>query len=232
MEKSTVSSSSVPSSRRGRQALLWSLVAGAWGLSLAQWLLPDANASASASATLAASGHQHVQELTVERINVVDASGKPRLVIANAERFPDPVFRGKTHARSIRTAAGMVFYDQEGVETGGLATMTGPAGHRMAGHIFDYNHQPTDGIGLMKMESPDGKSWMAGLTIADRIPYSEGEVTTSEGVSRIMLSNRNRDAALEIADTSGKPRIRIGVDANDEPRIEILDAEGKVARRL
>lgn len=222
-------SSHAPIPSRGRQALLWSLVAGAWGLSLAQWMLPEASASSNAGTDAV---HQTLQELTVERVNIVDASGKPRMVIANAERFPDPVFRGKVHPRSIRTAAGMVFYDQDGVETGGLATMTGPAGHRMAGTIFDYNHQPTDGIGIMKMESPDGKSWMAGLTIADRIPYSEDEVTTSEGVSRIMLSNRNQNASLVIAGTDGKPRIRIGVDADNQPRIEILDAEGKVARRL
>lgn len=73
---------------------------------------------------------------------------------------------------------------------------------------------------------------MAGLTIADRIPYHEGDIATSEGVSRIMLSNRNRNASLEITDTAGKPRIRIGVDANDVPKVEILDAEGKVVGRL
>lgn len=129
---------------KSRQILMWSLLAGAWGMSLSQWLLPEANASASSG------GVQTLQELNVERINIVDHGGKTRLVIANSERFPDPVFRGKVHPRSIKTAAGMVFYDQDGVETGGLATMTGPGGHRMAGTIFDYNHQPTDGIGIMK----------------------------------------------------------------------------------
>lgn len=211
--------------KRQGQWLMWGLLAGAWGLSLGQWLLPRANAAAEP-------GRQSMQELTVERINIVDASGKPRLVIANAERFPNPVIRGKELERSIKTVAGMVFYDQDGVETGGLATMTGPGGHRMAGTIFDYNHQPTDGIGIMKSESADGASWMAGLTIADRIPYQEGEIATSEGVSRIMLSNRNRNASLEITDTSGKPRIRIGVDANDVPRVEVLDADGRVVGRL
>ncbi len=110
--------------------------------------------------------------------------------------------------------------------------MSGPDGSRMAGNILDYDHQPTDGIGIMKVESADGRRWMVGLTIADRTPYQEGEITTSEGVSRIMLSNRNRDASLEIAGTSGRPRIRIGVDANDVPRAEVLDADGEVVGRL
>ncbi|MCD9033908.1 hypothetical protein LDO32_19550 [Luteimonas sp. Y-2-2-4F] len=205
--------------------LMWSLLAGAWGLSLAHWLLPDARASAEGA-------DAPPRELTVERINIVDRDGTTRLVIANAERFPDPVVRGKTLERSIRTTAGIVFYGTDGVETGGLASMTGPRGHRMAGNILDFTHQPTDGIGMMKMESPDGASWMAGLTIADRLPYVPGEVTTSEGVSRIVLANSNRNASLEIADTAGKPRIRIGVDAQDVPRIEVLDAEGRVTGRL
>lgn len=207
--------------------LLWALVAGAWGMSAAQWLLPDANATATPAAA-----PQSFGEINVERINIVDASGKTRLVIANSERFPDPVIRGKAYPRSIRTTAGMVFYDEDGVETGGLATMTGPNGARMAGTIFDYNHQPTDGIGLMKTESADGKSWMAGLTIADRLPYAPGGISTSEGVSRIVLANRNQEASLVIADTTGRTRIRIGVDANDVPKLEILDADGTVVGSL
>jgi hypothetical protein len=207
--------------------VLWSLVVGAWGLLAAQWLLPDARATARTAAAPQAFG-----EISVERINVVDGNGRTRLVIANSERFPDPVVRGKVHARSIRNAAGMVFYDADGVETGGLATMTSPGGQRMAGTIFDFNHQPTDGIGIMKSESADGSSWMAGLAIADRRPYAGGDIQTTEGVSRIMLSNRNRDASLEITDTSGRPRIRIDVDANDVPRVEVLDADGKVVGQL
>jgi len=31
---------------------------------------------------------------------------------------------------------------------------------------------------------------------------------------------------------SGRPRIRIGLDANDVPRVEVLDAEGKVVGQL
>ena len=72
-----------PGAAKTRPLLTWGLIAGAWGLSLAQWLMPPANAAAD-------SGHHAMQELTVQRINIADASGKPRLVIANAERFPNP----------------------------------------------------------------------------------------------------------------------------------------------
>jgi ABC-type amino acid transport substrate-binding protein len=84
----------------------------------------------------------------------------------------------------------------------------------------------------MKTECADGKSWTAGLTLADRLPHHQGDIKASEGVSRIMLSNRNRNASLAITGTTGKPCIRIGVDASDVPELEILDADGKVVGHL
>src|SRR5690606_14372099 len=201
-------SANVPSSNM----VLWSLVVGAWGLLAVQWLLPDASATARTAAAPQAFG-----ESSVERINVVDGNGRTRLVIANSERFPDPVVRGKVHARSLRNPAGMVFSDADGVEPGGLATMTSAGGQRMAGTIFDFNHQPTDGIGIMKSESADGSSWMAGLAIADRVPSAGGDSQTTDGVSRIVLSNRSGDAPLGSADPRGRPRLRLGVGSNDVP---------------
>ena len=47
-----------------------------------------------------------------------------------------------------------------------------------------------------------------------------------------MLANSHQDALLVIAYTGGQPRIRIGVDADDRSRIEMLDADGKVGGRL
>ena len=47
-----------------------------------------------------------------------------------------------------------------------------------------------------------------------------------------MLANSHQDALLVIAYTGGQPRIRIGVDADDRSRIEMLDADGKVVGRL
>ena len=215
------------SSQKVVQALLLLLVVGVWGLLLGRFM-PVAKAAPAASAPT----KQILDELTVQRINIVDRNGKTRLIIANADRFPNPVVRGKPVTRSIHTTAGMVFYDGEGNEAGGLATAKGPKGHEMVALILDYGYQPTDGIGLVKSESADGKNYTAGLTIADRLPYKPGDIETSEGVSRIWLANENQDAHLEIADTSGKPRIRLGVGRNDVPFFEILDASGKVVSRL
>lgn len=216
------------------QVLLALLVIGVWGLLLGRWFAPRVHAATATApnAGTAGDGKQALDELTVRRINIVDQDGKTRLVIANSDRFPDPVVRGKPVKRSIHTSAGLVFYDGAGNEAGGLATSKNARGNDMVALILDYGYQPTDGVGIVKTESADGKSYAAGLTVADRRPYAPGPIKSSEGISRIWLGNQNRNAALEITDSKGNTRIRVGVDDKDAPVIEMLDADGKVEKRL
>src|SRR5438093_10400736 len=58
-------------------------------------------------------------EITVERINVVDADGTLRLVIANKDRMHPGVMDGKVIERP-RPQAGLLFFNDEGDEVGGL----------------------------------------------------------------------------------------------------------------
>lgn len=178
---------------------------------------PFDGASASASLTT----------LDVERINIRDPDGTVRMVIANRSHAPDTVYRGKTYERSIDDVVGLIFYEASGDEAGGMVLAT-LRDRRQSALIFDYTHQITDGIGLVRRESEDGESWETGLFLSDRRPYVPGEVESSQGVERIWLANRDGDAALVISDPEGRPRIRIGVDAAGAPAIHMLDAEGKV----
>jgi hypothetical protein len=93
---------------------------------------------------------------------------------------------------------------------------------------FDYTYQATDGIRIIKQESPDGRRWRAGFDIFDRRPYKPRPVESSQGVERIALTDENQNAHLVISDTDGHPRIRIGVDKTGKPSIEMLGTDGKV----
>ena len=211
---------STNNANRTTQILLLLLVTGVWGL-LAKDVISGAKAQ-----PLAAPRSASFDTVTVRRINVVDAKGMQRLVIASPDRFPDAVVRGAHYKRSIGNTAGLVFYDPTGTETGGVATST-IGGRSQVAMIFDYTHQPTDGIGMVTNESADGKSWSAGFSIADRRPYHEGPITSSEGVERVSLQNENHDAALVISDPQGHPRIRLGVGSDGQPYFEMLNANGK-----
>jgi len=169
--------------------------------------------------------------LDVERINIRDPDGTIRLAITNRAQAPGAVVRGKTYERSIDDLVGLIFYESSGDEAGGVV-LAKLRDRKQSAFIFDYTHQITDGIGLVKRESEDGESWEAGLFLSDRRPYEPGDITSSQGVERIWLANRDGDAALEISDPEGRPRIRIGVDADGEPRIVILDEDGEVVSGL
>src|SRR5438128_11716045 len=63
---------------------------------------------------------QKFQEINVERINVVEKDGSLRLVISNNERSPGPIERGKPFGYPGGSRAGMILYNEEGTENGGL----------------------------------------------------------------------------------------------------------------
>ncbi len=206
--------------------LLGVLALGVWGLLLRPHL-PFAFADAQA---LPVQGSATFDTLTVQRINVTDAAGKTRLILANSERFPDFELRGKVYPRSIHDTAGLLFFDAKGEETGGLV-LAKLRDEDVANLTFDYTYQPTDGIRIIKQESADGMRWQAGFDIFDRRPYQPGPIDSSQGVPRIALADENQNAQLVISDTRGHPRIRIGVDQTGKPRIEMLSPDGKVTYR-
>src|ERR1700760_2555751 len=64
---------------------------------------------------------QAFDEITVHRINVVEPDGTLRLVISNKAAFPGIIVRGKETPHPDRSTAGMLFFNDEGTENGGLS---------------------------------------------------------------------------------------------------------------
>ena len=200
---------------------------------------------------------QNLGEITVERINVVDANGTLRLVIANKDRMHPGVMDGKVIDRP-RPVAGLLFFNDEGDEVGGL-TITGQArdGTRRAnaGLMFDQLKQDQT-IGLTYSEGNGQRT--AGLQVWDRSdkPLSEliehlnaanriADATEREaaikkireaapaGPRRVFVGKTaDRTASVSLADAAGKPRLTLTVDATGSPRIEFLDENGKIVDRM
>jgi len=163
-------------------------------------------------------------EINVERINLVGDNGINRLVITTPERAPNPVINGKEIERSIKPA-GLVFYDEDGNETGGLATASSN-GTKADLMIFDYKN--SEAIGFNKFENDKG-DFSASFIILDRLDLDKDMIEHgSAGATRIAMSTKNKDAAFSLHDTNGKERIIFSVDKNDVASIKMLDADGKV----
>jgi hypothetical protein len=66
------------------------------------------------------SNNQRIAELDVERINVVDCDGTLRMTISNKDTLPNPVLHGKEFVRQGPKVPGIIFYNDDGDECGGL----------------------------------------------------------------------------------------------------------------
>jgi hypothetical protein len=202
------------------------------------------------------SSTQRIDELTVQRLNVVDANGTLRFVLSNKDRMHPGVMDGVTIKRP-RPVAGMLFFNDEGDEVGGLTyTGTDDNGRRAnAGIMFDQLKQDQT-IGFSYSETNGRRT--AGLQVWDRsdAPLSDlirklNEANRIENASerakaiaairaeappgprRVFVGkNADRTALVALSDAEGRPRLTIAVDAAGNPRIEFLDESGKIVARL
>ena len=201
--------------------------------------------------------NQTFGEITVGRMNVVDADGKLRLVISNKDRQHPGMMDGKMIERP-RAVAGMLFFNEEGDEVGGL-TFTGREvnGDRRAnaGIMFDqFKQDQTIGItysegggrrsaGLLVWDRPDTKlsELVDKLNAARKIQDLEEQKKAIAAISaaappaprRLFVGKTPEKAAMiSLSDGAGKPRLNLTVDAAGNPRIEFLDEQGKVIARL
>src|SRR5687767_12222816 len=66
-------------------------------------------------------------EIDVGRINIMEPDGKYRMVISNRPRSIGPIYKGKPFGYPGGGRPGMIFFNDEGTENGGL-TFTGRRG--------------------------------------------------------------------------------------------------------
>jgi hypothetical protein len=225
------------------------------GFSLALALILAAGAGHSAYSVFAQSVQKpRFTEIDVERINVVEADGTVKLVIANRERAPDQISEGQSRPRAVNNKLpGITFFDDAGDEAGGLKVRgdrrAGPSARR---HLLFDQHRGDQALGLISDENETGRT--AGLTVWDRpdLPLPEvlvryeriqslpagSERTKLEaefeaccagfGTTRVFVGkSRGRDAVLGLSDARGRERLRLLVTAQGDARIEFLDERGR-----
>ncbi|MFN2564138.1 MAG: hypothetical protein ABR499_03915 [Gemmatimonadaceae bacterium] len=201
-------------------------------------------------------------EIDVERINVLEPDGNYRMVISNRARSIGPIFRGKPFGYPGGTRPGIIFFNDEGTENGGL-TFTGKreanGTFRSSGHLsFDQYEQ--DQVVYLQYIDNNGQRRM-GLTVADRADVSifdwvaerdsitrmpDGPAKT-EAMKRLvgpcngqpLFAQRAflgrdlaKNAVINLADRAGKTRLRLVVDSLGAAGIEFLDENGVLTKRI
>ncbi|MBI4472443.1 MAG: hypothetical protein HY646_07220 [Acidobacteria bacterium] len=185
----------------------------------------------------------------------MEKDGKLRMVISNRERQHPGVVDGKIMPRPNGRPPGMIFFNHQGNEAGGLIfDENGGNGHFLQ-LTFDKSRQDQT-LGLRHLESDNGQ-YFAGLQIWDRPHNSLADFITRNEIIQKMPNGSEKDAAMrslaaenlspqrvligklrdksatvELSDAQGKPRIRMSVGETGNPRLEFLDETGKVTHRL
>lgn len=200
-------------------------------------------------------------ELTVQRLNVVEPDGKPRLIIANKPRFPAYFMEGIEYPSPPRDSGGMLFFNSEGDEIGGLAFDGGKTadGYHAGGQLaFDQFKQ--DQTVAIQYSDDNGKR-SAGLRVWDRPEYSilpliqmNAEITkTKSGEEAQAIRGKMLDymkerglpaertfvgkdtdgsSVVKLSDKAGRARLILAVDNTGAPSLRFLDAQGKVTAQF
>jgi hypothetical protein len=205
---------------------------------------------------------QRFTEIDVQRINVVEPDGKLRMVISNRERSIGPIYKGKPFGYAGGTRPGIIFFNDEGTENGGL-TFTGqrrPDGTVVASTGMSFDQFDQDQVVVLQYRQ-EGAARRLGLTFADRaetniydlVQERDSIMKLPAGAARDSAMRRwqgprngqplyaervyvgravNMAALLNLSDPQGRPRLRLMVDSLGVASLEFLDERGAVVSRL
>jgi hypothetical protein len=170
------------------------------------------------------------EAIDVQRINIVEPDGTIRLVLSDKARFPGILFKGKEYPHPNRETAGILFYNDEGTENGGL-TFGGEKGKdgkaSAYGHLsFDQYDQ--DQVLTLDASEDDGyrKAW---LSIWDRPEYSIGELLDLQARIKGLSKEEQKKAYEEFFAPRGQghPRLFLGKTDDGGVSLRFNDKEGR-----
>lgn len=201
-------------------------------------------------------GNGEFDTLTVHRINVIEPDGTLRMVISDHAKFPGLILHGKEYPHP-RPQAGMLFYNAEGTEQGGLifdGSKTADGYSSGLSLTFDRYEQDQQ-LQLIGLDE-DGHAF-AGMQVNDvpRAPILQATEEIKkikampEGAQRTQATeqwqkqygmqpryfagkSRSGNSVVMLRDANGKPRLAMMVTPAGKASIDFLDANGKVERTL
>jgi len=164
-------------------------------------------------------------EISVHRLNVTESDGTLRMVISNKERLPPVIIQGKERPEmgEARPQAGLIFYNDEGTENGGLI---------FSGRKNDKGQVVDSGASLSFDRYGAGQTiQLAGVD--DNENHFAGLQVNDIGGQRVWAGRDSKGlASISLAAADGKERVRLQVSAEGKASIVFLDDKGKVLQTL
>ncbi len=163
----------------------------------------------------------HFDDVSAQRIDIVEPNGTLRMVISDHARLPGIIVRG--HERPFaRPQAGMLFYNDEGSENGGLIF----GGYRNAkGEVIDSG-------GSLSFDKYGASQIVQFAGVDDKDDRFAG-MRVNDKHRRVWVGrDETGAAALALMDQQGRKRILLQVTADGTPSMTFLGPNGEIVDRV
>ena len=180
---------------------------------------------------------QRFEEISAERINIIEPNGNPRLILYNSSHTPGAILYGKDNPHPNRSPhAGMLYFNDEGTENGGSLTFDQFDQDQVVSlvgglRVWDQPYVPMSQV-LERVQAARAKPEGPERT---RALEEMSAWARAQGIFRQRLraqTTRDKSAVIELADTLQRPRLRMVVDSLGSPRLEFLGDSGQVLRSI
>ena len=173
-----------------------------------------------------ASAHrrQVFDEIRVHRMDVVEPDGTLRMVISNKDRLPPVIVKGVEHPElgEPRPQAGMLFYNDEGSENGGL----------IFGGRKNEKGEVVDAGGSLSFDKYGANQIVQLVGVDDATDRFAGLAVNGQKRRIWVGTTGDGSASIALMDTNGRKRIVMQVPEQGDPSLTFLDEKGNAVRRL
>jgi hypothetical protein len=196
------------------------------------------------------------EEINVERINIIEADGKLRMVLSNKARQHPGTMDGITYEeRKGQRPPGIMFFGENGNEVGGLV-FDGNEGKGQGGSLTFDKFRGDQTVQFIHDEETDGR-YFAGLKMNDQNMPLNDLLKKSKEISNLATKeeqeaawgrlkaegllmterlrigkDQEKSSIIKMRDAKGNTRIELKVEASGNPKISFLDEDGKVIYSL
>ncbi len=203
-----------------------------------------------------------MEELTVQRINVVGENGNKYIVLSNPERQALPTIGGKLvdETQTTRDSPGLIFFNSIGDEIGGLIyDATDSSSHQ----LLTYDQHKNDQVMCLRRDEElvNGK-WQKsyGLTFQERADNPTIDVLVKEYNKLAEIEDKDErnkaekeffmnpdhqaptrmfigrlpdgEYGLFLRDQQGRPRAELYMDTDGNPHFKVMDSLGKEIQKV